>query len=380
LFAANASGADPLQQTFEAAKEKFDSGQREFALMEFRNLVNFHPGSVYADEAQFRIAEYYYQRNARFDAEKELKKHLQMFPQSKFRKQVQSYLNGFQVENLLKTADGYYEQGNWMQAIPVYEQVLTLEARDDVKQKIEYSRERIAAEKEEARKLAEQLEAEYVEAQAEMKTGTEMENKAEKKPSDFKLPAIKIPDVKALQRFNDDFKDKIMTELQKYPQTRKLIPTRHDLLVWLKYFGIGVGLIWFVLFLYTANCINLIAKKLNLPNSDLAWLPFLNILLICDIGRRSRWFILPYLFIGIPFLGPLIVTVNEVYLWSGVSSRRGNSPWLGLLAAFPLANLVLFGYLAFKDNGDSSEPDRNVPEEDNTVEQTMVAKPKSGRF
>ena len=101
-------------------------------------------------------------------------------------------------------------------------------------------------------------------------------------------------------------------------------------------------LVILALYVYTALCIQQIAKKTSTEDDWWAWVPILNMLLLCKIARKPLWWVL-LLFI------PLVNIVIGILIWVGVCEVRGKSGALAIGLILPLVNLVVLGYLAFSD-------------------------------
>jgi hypothetical protein len=102
---------------------------------------------------------------------------------------------------------------------------------------------------------------------------------------------------------------------------------------------------WLILlatYAYFAFSIQIIANKTSTPNAWMAWVPILNVVLLCNIGDKPVWWVL-LMFI------PLVNIVITVMIWMGVSEARSKAPWLGVLMILPFLNLIIPGYLAFSD-------------------------------
>jgi hypothetical protein len=113
-------------------------------------------------------------------------------------------------------------------------------------------------------------------------------------------------------------------------------------LVWLGFlFLIGV-----VLYIYFAVTLMMIARKTNTPGAELAWIPILNLYLMCKIGRRPAWWML---LCFVPFVNLFALAM----IWMSIAETSGKPVWTGALAIIPFAGLVVPAYLAF---GASSTP------------------------
>jgi len=106
--------------------------------------------------------------------------------------------------------------------------------------------------------------------------------------------------------------------------------------------GMEVLLIIFAAYAYISLSIQMIANKTGTDNSWMAWIPILNIWLLCEVGGKPGWWVLLMLI-------PLVNIVITIMLWSAVSEARGKASWLGVLMLLPFVNLIVPGYLAFSD-------------------------------
>lgn len=74
-------------------------GRSNFAFMKFTSIASIYPDSKYADEAHFRIGEYYFESKAYMNAIVEFKINLELYPESPFREQVLEYLK--EIEEII---------------------------------------------------------------------------------------------------------------------------------------------------------------------------------------------------------------------------------------------------------------------------------------
>lgn len=96
------------------------------------------------------------------------------------------------------------------------------------------------------------------------------------------------------------------------------------------------------MYLYTALCLQTIARKTNTADSWLAWIPIANLILMLKIARKPLWWILLCLI-------PLVNVVIMVIVWMEIAKARNKPQWWGILMLVPVANLIAPGYLAFAD-------------------------------
>lgn len=98
-----------------------------------------------------------------------------------------------------------------------------------------------------------------------------------------------------------------------------------------------LGLISYVYFSLT---LMVTAKKLNVNNTWLAWVPIANLFLANKAAGLNAWMTLLWI---IPFAN----IVYGTYVYMMLSEKRGFNKWLGLLMWVPVANIVFPGYLAW---------------------------------
>ncbi|MHC1716317.1 MAG: DUF5684 domain-containing protein [Candidatus Dojkabacteria bacterium] len=106
-------------------------------------------------------------------------------------------------------------------------------------------------------------------------------------------------------------------------------------------FSLAIG---FAFYIYFALSLMTIARKLGEKNAWFAWIPILNMVLLFKLGNQNPWLLLLLL---IPGIGALIVAILTIIALMSICERRGYDKLLGLLYLVPVANLVLFGILAW---------------------------------
>jgi len=111
-----------------------------------------------------------------------------------------------------------------------------------------------------------------------------------------------------------------------------------------------------IIYIYSAVCLQIIAKKTGTQYGWMAWVPIANIFLMCNIGRVSLKWLIPLLLIFVPFisiLGSLYSAFLSVFLWYNIAIARGKQGWIGILIIIPvLGAFIVPGYLAFsKEEG-----------------------------
>jgi hypothetical protein len=93
-----------------------------------------------------------------------------------------------------------------------------------------------------------------------------------------------------------------------------------------------------------------IAKRLNHPNPWYAWVPILNAVQHFQLGDMSGWFVFLWL------IPPAGLVVHIIALMN-ICEKRGLDKLLALLYLVPIANFILLGILAWKeDEGETTPP------------------------
>lgn len=105
----------------------------------------------------------------------------------------------------------------------------------------------------------------------------------------------------------------------------------------------------FLVYLYSCLCLYLIAKKLNLSGTWMAWVPILQVFtFIACAGKSAWWFIL--------LLVPIVNFFITIYLWMCITESLGREKWFALLTLVPVVNLIYLGVLAFSKEGGEVSP------------------------
>lgn len=95
----------------------------------------------------------------------------------------------------------------------------------------------------------------------------------------------------------------------------------------------------FLLYVYFAVMLMIIARKTKTAGAGLAWIPILNLYLMCKIGRRPAWWMV------LCFV-PLVNLFALAMLWMSIAEVSGKPSWTGALAIIPFVGLVIPAYLA----------------------------------
>ena len=92
-----------------------------------------------------------------------------------------------------------------------------------------------------------------------------------------------------------------------------------------------------------AYALQTIAKKTNTPNNWYAWIPILNIYLMCVIANKPIYWILLLLI-------PLVNIIIAVLLWMAIAKKLNLPEYYGILIIIPLVGFYIIGVMAFSDN------------------------------
>ncbi|MCK4463693.1 MAG: tetratricopeptide repeat protein, partial [Candidatus Omnitrophica bacterium] len=111
---------------YSEAMKYIKEGKSEIAISKFQHIIQFYPTSKYADEAQFRMAEVFFNNKVYVNAANEFYKHSKLFPNSRFRNETRMYLQRLQSMELVKEGDVLYKEKNWKEALSKYSKALEL--------------------------------------------------------------------------------------------------------------------------------------------------------------------------------------------------------------------------------------------------------------
>ena len=114
------------------------------------------------------------------------------------------------------------------------------------------------------------------------------------------------------------------------------------------------GVIIFIcllLYIYSAICLQIIAKKTGQHPAWMAWIPVANLFLMCKIGKLDYKWLLLLLVSFVPligtFFGPICVLFWTAFAWYKIAIARGKEGWIGAITIIPVIGLFTMGYLAF---------------------------------
>ncbi len=105
--------------------------------------------------------------------------------------------------------------------------------------------------------------------------------------------------------------------------------------IWL--IGIILGIVFYI---YLAICLMTLAKKTNVQNPWMSWIPILNLVLMVHIAKKPTWMFLL-------FLVPVVNLVALVFIWMEIAKARNKPDWVGILMIVPIVGFFVPAYLAF---------------------------------
>jgi hypothetical protein len=118
-------------------------------------------------------------------------------------------------------------------------------------------------------------------------------------------------------------------------------------------------LLGLAVYVFFAICLQKIAQKTVTSNAWFAWVPILNLILMCDIAEKPRWWAALFLLGLIPYIGFIATTIINVLLMIKICERMGKPIWWGIITIIPFASIVIFALLAFG----SQEEENIIPYE-----------------
>ncbi len=111
-----------------------------------------------------------------------------------------------------------------------------------------------------------------------------------------------------------------------------------------------VIIIFLAYYIYMSICLMKIAKKTNLENAWLAWIPVFDMLLAIQIAKKPIWWI-------VLFFLPLTNIIIYTLVWMGICKTLRKPQWLGIFMIISPISLIIPGYLAFsKINNTPQKP------------------------
>lgn len=95
-------------------------------------------------------------------------------------------------------------------------------------------------------------------------------------------------------------------------------------------------------YIYTSLTLMVTAKKLNVENSWLAWVPIANLYIANKSAGLSAWMMLL-------MIVPFVNIGYSVYLYMMMAQRRGFASWIGILILVPFVGVIIPGYIAWAE-------------------------------
>ncbi|OVE74627.1 hypothetical protein BVX95_01725 [archaeon D22] len=111
--------------------------------------------------------------------------------------------------------------------------------------------------------------------------------------------------------------------------------------------GIYGGIL--AVYIYASFALMTLAKKANVSNAWLAFIPFVNYYIMVKTAGKSGWQTLTILLGLIPLLGPIIMLFVMAYFWASIAEKVNKPRWMGTLIVIPIVNLIIMGLLAWKE-------------------------------
>ncbi|MFH1649429.1 MAG: hypothetical protein ABIA93_02685 [Candidatus Woesearchaeota archaeon] len=103
-------------------------------------------------------------------------------------------------------------------------------------------------------------------------------------------------------------------------------------------------------YIYQAWATMVIAQKTKTKYPWLAWIPIANLFLLPMIAQVPWWTALIVVVASfIPFLGIVVVIAATIWWWWKISERRNYPGPLGILMVVPIAQWIVLGFLAWKE-------------------------------
>ncbi len=110
---------------------------------------------------------------------------------------------------------------------------------------------------------------------------------------------------------------------------------------------LAVFLVGIAAYVFSSYCIMRMADRLGVPNGWFAFIPFLNLWLLCQMaGKENSWFIIMLIF---NFCFPIVTMVMALMIMMDVAERLGFESWWGILLIIPLFNFYVIWKLAFTE-------------------------------
>ena len=143
---------------------------------------------------------------------------------------------------------------------------------------------------------------------------------------------------------------------------------------WIWLLGILSVISIIVFYIYSSICLVKIAKKTNTSSSWFAWVPILNIYLMCKIaGKPGSWVFW--------LLIPIINIIPSMIIPFGIVKKLNKPTWWGILMLLPITNIAIPGILAFSEDNNIVPKIKPVTPSVSSISspETQTIKPSTGK-
>ena len=96
------------------------------------------------------------------------------------------------------------------------------------------------------------------------------------------------------------------------------------------------------LYVFFSYCLLVIARKTDTDGGWMAWVPVLQLYLMCKVAGLPGWTVLL-------MLVPIVNLVFMIYLMMKVAEATQKPGWVGVLSVVPVVGMFVFPYLAFSN-------------------------------
>lgn len=150
--------------------------------------------------------------------------------------------------------------------------------------------------------------------------------------------------------YSDEWSDLYSDDSEEYGDLSSTITGFSAILPAIAGIGITVivisSLFSIAMYIYTSLALSKIGEKLNYEKKWFAWVPILSTIMLFELGDQNPMLLFLLL---IPGIGGLIVMVLGIIAIMNIAEKRGFDKMLGLLALVPIANVIVIGYVAWKE-------------------------------
>lgn len=96
------------------------------------------------------------------------------------------------------------------------------------------------------------------------------------------------------------------------------------------------------LYAFFSYCLLVIARKTDTDGGWMAWVPVLQLYLMCKVAHLSGWMML-LMFV------PIVNVVFAVVLMMKIAEATQKPSWVGVLTVVPVVGMFVLPYLAFSN-------------------------------